>query len=272
MRRGRCLKTSGREPFHPGPVDRNTIGISAGTAGRAAVLAVCALLIQALTFGHGAAHSGVRLIEGPIDGPGLYVVAGIHGDEPAGVAAAEHLARDRLTAGRLYILSPANVEGVREGSRLFASQGDLNRAFPGRPDGTLVERAAFAIFEDIRDRQPILVLDLHEASAPRGSGDDLRNALVCTRLDVVGDFVFEFLDVFGQKKDKDGFRLFASPPSGSINREVSDLLGIPVITVETSRDDPFSKRVQTQLVAVRFFLAHLGLMEEETPEAPHLLP
>lgn len=41
---------------------------------------------------------------------------------------------------------------------------NLNRAYPGRPDGTLTERIAYAITSLIRGERVDLVIDLHEAS------------------------------------------------------------------------------------------------------------
>ncbi len=45
-----------------------------------------------------------------------------------------------------------------------AETRNLNRAYPGRPDGTLTERIAFAITTLIRREHVDLVVDLHEAS------------------------------------------------------------------------------------------------------------
>ncbi|MFO7691862.1 MAG: succinylglutamate desuccinylase/aspartoacylase family protein [Vicinamibacterales bacterium] len=45
-----------------------------------------------------------------------------------------------------------------------AETRNLNRAYPGRPDGTFTERIAFAIVSLIRAEQVDLVIDLHEAS------------------------------------------------------------------------------------------------------------
>ena len=41
---------------------------------------------------------------------------------------------------------------------------NLNRAFPGRPDGNFTERVAFAITELVKREKVDLVIDLHEAS------------------------------------------------------------------------------------------------------------
>jgi hypothetical protein len=45
-----------------------------------------------------------------------------------------------------------------------AETRNLNRAYPGRPDGTFTEKVAYAIASLIRAEQVDLVLDLHEAS------------------------------------------------------------------------------------------------------------
>jgi hypothetical protein len=45
-----------------------------------------------------------------------------------------------------------------------AETRNLNRAYPGRPDGTFTERVAWAITSMIRAEQVDLVIDLHEAS------------------------------------------------------------------------------------------------------------
>jgi predicted deacylase len=46
----------------------------------------------------------------------------------------------------------------------YQDSRNLNRAFPGRPDGNLTERTAFAIAEMIRHEKIDLTIDVHEAS------------------------------------------------------------------------------------------------------------
>ncbi len=46
----------------------------------------------------------------------------------------------------------------------YQDSRNLNRAFPGRPDGNLTERTAFAISEMIRREKIDLTIDVHEAS------------------------------------------------------------------------------------------------------------
>jgi hypothetical protein len=51
------------------------------------------------------------------------------------------------------------------GQQLSGSETrNLNRAYPGRPDGTLTERVAYGITEFIKTEDITMVIDLHEAS------------------------------------------------------------------------------------------------------------
>ncbi|MCP4047597.1 MAG: deacylase, partial [Gammaproteobacteria bacterium] len=47
-----------------------------------------------------------------------------------------------------------------------AESRNLNRTYPGRPDGTLTERASYAIIALVRQEQVDISLDMHEADTP----------------------------------------------------------------------------------------------------------
>ena len=57
--------------------------------------------------------------------------------------------------------------------------------------------------------------------------------------------------------------LYGSPPRGSINRTVSDLLGIPAITVETLRTEALAQRVRNQLEIVQYVLKNKNMLWRE---------
>ena len=65
--------------------------------------------------------------------PEIAVVGGIHGDEPCGVRAVERLLADDEEFERSVKLIIANEEALEVGERYV--ERDLNRAFPGDPDG-----------------------------------------------------------------------------------------------------------------------------------------
>jgi len=204
----------------------------------------------------------VHVLRGQEDGPVIYIVAGVHGDEQAGWRAGNLIKRATLKAGTVYIVSPANLYGAQEDQRRTKDERDLNRNFPGNPEGWDAEIIANAIYTDIQDKQPVLVLDLHEA---RPKDDDyaslgynydaLGNSLICQSLDGIGDLVWDaMLDSEAGTLCSSPLTLYGTPPSGSVNQTVTDQLGIPAITVETLRSEPLSQRVRNHLELVEYIL------------------
>lgn len=98
------------------------------------------------------------------EGPTALLTGGNHGDEYEGITALLKLA-NRLTAGdiagRVIIVPMLNHPAALNGTRTSPiDKGNLNRAFPGSPTGTLTERIADYL---TRYLVPIsdLVLDIH---------------------------------------------------------------------------------------------------------------
>lgn len=209
----------------------------------------------------------VTVLRGAEEGPTVYIVAGVHGDEQAGWRAGNLLKTATVKAGTVYIVSPANQYGAQNDQRRTKSLWDLNRSFPGTPDGCDAEQIACAIFNDIRDKQPDIVLDLHEAVPKEddyeklGSNyDALGNSLICQSLDDIGDLVLEaILRSEAGELCANPLVLYGSPPAGSVNQTVESLLGIPAITVETLRSEPLSQRVNNQLEIAEFVFEYYGL-------------
>ncbi len=79
-------------------------------------------------------------LSGAKPGPTVLILGGVHGDEYEGPAAIMRLARDLAAqdlAGRLILMPAANGPAVAAGTRCSPLDGgNLNRAFPGDPDGT----------------------------------------------------------------------------------------------------------------------------------------
>jgi len=99
-------------------------------------------------------------------GPIALALGGVHGNEPGGWLAAERVVdRLRPAVGALLVIPRANkiADGLFE--RTTTEIGDLNRAYPGNPDGTPAEQIAFQIVNVVRDFHVNLVLDMHESWA-----------------------------------------------------------------------------------------------------------
>ncbi len=132
------------------------------------------------------------LAEGPLErvigafrgaepGPSLLVVAGIHGNEPAGVIAARRvvatLERERLPLRGDFAIFTGNIGALRDGVR--GLRRDLNRGWTRQnllalsPNGSAApedheQRELFDAIEAARHRArgPVTFLDLHSTSAP----------------------------------------------------------------------------------------------------------
>lgn len=89
----------------------------------------------------------LTIINGAFDGPTLLVTAGIHGGEYPGIAAAMELGRSldpQEIHGSLIMLHPVNIQGFWARREFIVPEDgkNLNRVFPGNPDGTLSEKTA----------------------------------------------------------------------------------------------------------------------------------
>ena len=94
-----------------------------------------------------------QVLVGTVRKPRALLIAGVHGDEYESVAALQDVAREinpRQLRGTLTIVPVANPYAFFAGTRRTpVDAGDLNRAFPGDPQGPLTERWADLIFRNL---------------------------------------------------------------------------------------------------------------------------
>jgi hypothetical protein len=96
----------------------------------------------------------------------LMVLGGVHGNEPGGWMAAERLVKEaRPTNGALLVLPRANQLAIPAFLRTTDALGDLNRLYPGDPNGLPMERMAAEIVETLRAFHVGVVIDMHESWA-----------------------------------------------------------------------------------------------------------
>ena len=94
------------------------------------------------------------------EGPCVYIVGAVHGDEKAAWYAAILTEQATISCGDLYILAPANANGAKNDTRYVVARQDMNRVFPGDPEGNEAERIADAIFSDIAEKRPSFVISV----------------------------------------------------------------------------------------------------------------
>ena len=103
-----------------------------------------------------------RIIEGSEPGPHLVVFGGVHGDEFEPMAAIRRLMRaidPRALRGKTTLVPVVNEPAYLRGTRTADDGLDLARTFPGKVDGSITERVAFAAAPLIRAAD--LFIDLH---------------------------------------------------------------------------------------------------------------
>lgn len=205
----------------------------------------------------------VTVLKSEQEGPTIYVIAGVHGDEQAAWHTGNLLKKIDIKAGTLYILSPANPWGAQADppSRYVTGEEDLNRSFPGDPNGTPAQRVAAAIMEDVTKAQPDFVFDLHEAKVVNSQLDFLGSTLIFTDLTGMEEmFMNLVLATEAGTLCSEPFGYQGPGPEGSVNKTITETLHIPVITVETFRRYEMERRISDQLAVTEYVLEYYGLV------------
>ncbi|MFC1499849.1 M14 family metallopeptidase [Candidatus Zixiibacteriota bacterium] len=107
----------------------------------------------------------ISVIHGSKPGPVLALIAGVHGYEYPPVTALQNIRREiepRDLSGTVIIVHVANMPSFLKRTIYYSpiDGKNLNREYPGRPDGTASERIAHAITTEVIDRADYVV-DLH---------------------------------------------------------------------------------------------------------------
>jgi predicted deacylase len=210
-------------------------------------------------------------------GPVVLITGGVHGDEPAGAAAADEIRHWRIERGRLIVVPRLNVPGLSARKRTIpgvdAALEDLNRDFPRvgtheSPRGT----PAVEIWQFVREQKPTWLVDLHEAVSMHGSREgSVGNLLLCCPSDELRKAQPELLKAVNEAivDPKLHFTAGRAPKDGSLARAAGDQLGIRALIIETTKaEQPMAVRIEHHCRVVRALLQHLG-MEPGSREEDH---
>jgi uncharacterized protein len=203
------------------------------------------------------------LIESTKPGPRLVVTAGVHGSEFCSIEAAQRLlvmTPDDI-AGTLLVLPIVNLEAFRKRSIYIvpADGKNLNRVFPGRPDGSASERLADWLVTNAYAQADAYV-DLH--------GGDLNEALV--------PFVI-YPD--GDERAKEMAVIFGLPnvivtKAKGFSISAAWARGVPAILAEASGNGLWDDSVVAPLVdGVKRVMQLIGMRagNPSTPRSPPLI-
>jgi len=198
------------------------------------------------------------VVRGVRPGPTLCLTAGIHGDELNGIEIARRACAG-VAGGELsgmLIAAPAlNMPGVRSGSRYLPDRRDLNRAFPGSPNGSLASRIAYTVSTEVI-RFCDALIDLYTGSANRTNVPQIRT-------DLDSPEALALARSFGV-----GVVLHGRGPKGSLRRESLDA-GVPAVIYEAGEPLRFQEvKITEGGQGVRNVMVDLGMIAGEANRRP----
>ncbi|MEE4110626.1 MAG: M14 family metallopeptidase [Halieaceae bacterium] len=205
----------------------------------------------------------VTLIHGAQPGPTLAVIAGIHGFEYPGITALQQLRRrvdPAQLSGRLLLVHVANPPAFF-GRSIYTSPADglnLNRLFPGNPEGSVSERIAHTLTTLVIEAADYLI-DLH-------AGDGNERLRPYVYMPETGNAAFDATARgLAEAFLLDTIVIDRTPVTAPDAARFTDMTawsrGIPAITTETGQlgsNDP--EWVALALRGLENVLRHLGML------------
>jgi len=195
-----------------------------------------------------ASPTPVLVVNGATSGPTLCLTAAVHGDELNGIETVRRVMyalEAESLKGTVIGVPIVNLQGFHRSSRYLPDRRDLNRFFPGNPQGSSAARIAYSFFREVISHCDALV-DLHTGSFHRVNLPHLRADL--TQPDVV-----KLTQGFGATAV-----LHSVGATGTLRRAATDN-GIPAVTLEAGgsthlEEDAVShgvKGIQTLLASLK---------------------
>lgn len=199
-----------------------------------------------------------HVIHGRHDGPCVFVSAGIHGDEVIGVEIVRRLLRTRnlkSLRGTLIVVPIVNTFGFLNHSRYLPDRRDLNRSFPGSPNGSLASRLAYIFLNEIVARCS-LGIDLHSAAIHRTNLPQIRVSASNANMLKLGQ-------VFGAP-----VILTSALRDGSLRQEAKKI-GVDVLLYEAGEGMRFDEMsVRAGLAGILRVLKETGMLPKAGIAAP----
>ena len=198
------------------------------------------------------------------DGPTVLLMSGTHGDEYEGQVALTKLCRElkpEHIRGRVIILPMANFPAAQAGLRTSPiDEGNLNRAFPGDPDGNVTWMIAHYI-ESVLMAMADFALDLHSGGSSLHylptllfGSTEVGDAAGLARLKGIAD-AFGAPNAFGFQGGADNVSSAAARRQGVV-MVGTEMGGTGTVTPEILA---LTER------GVKRTLAHFGVWQGETP-------
>lgn len=201
----------------------------------------------------------VLVAHGALEGPTLCLTAAIHGDELNGIEVVRRILHEvdvKSLRGTLIGVPVVNLLAFTRGARETPDRRDLNRYFPGRPDGSFADRIAHALYSEIVAPQCDYLVDYHTGSFNRSNLPQLRANLDDKR-------VRRFARQFG------GIPVMFKRGSRRMLRRVATEAGIPAVSFEFGESTTVqTPDVEAALAAIRTALVNLDMLSGRKQRTP----
>ncbi|WP_226645746.1 succinylglutamate desuccinylase/aspartoacylase family protein [Microbulbifer variabilis] len=196
--------------------------------------------------------TAVLVVNGANPGPVLCLTAAVHGDELNGVETVRrvmyNLDAEQLS-GAVIGVPIVNLQGFHRSSRYLTDRRDLNRHFPGDPNGSSASRIANSFFHEIISHCNAVV-DLHTGSFYRTNLPQLRGDLTNPR-------IVKMTKGFGST-----VVLHSAGAKGTLRRAAVEA-GIPTVTLEAGAPMVLDERsVSHSVKGIRTLLNQLGMVNK----------
>jgi hypothetical protein len=196
----------------------------------------------------------VLVVNGAEPGMKICLTGAIHGDELNGIEIIRRV---------LYTLDPqrlkgtvigvpiVNLQGFQRNSRYMPDRRDLNRYFPGNPEGSLTSRTAYSLFNELIIHCDALI-DLHTGSFHRTNLTQLRADLSNPKVRQLAKH-FDSLVVLHSEGGK-----------GTLRRAAMDA-GVPAVTLEAGEPMRLQeKNVKLGVSSIFNLLDNLGVYKKNS--------
>ncbi|RDJ21841.1 succinylglutamate desuccinylase [Bosea caraganae] len=195
------------------------------------------------------------IVEGAEPGPCLLVTAGVHGSEYCSIETALRLMKlePEMLKGTLLVLPILNVQGFHKRSIYVMPQDgkNLNRMFPGDPEGTTSQRLAHWLTSSVYPLADAYI-DLHGGDLDEGLAPFTIYPRACARSRALAEAF--------------GLPVIVASGGAGYTLDSAFKLGIPGILPEVSGNGLWGEdTVGTMSAGVHRVMKHLGMIADAEP-------
>ena len=198
----------------------------------------------------------VEVIRGVNDGPILFLSGAIHGDEINGVEIIRQVTEKidpKKLSGTVLAVPVVNVFGFNSRSRYLPDRRDLNRSFPGTPNGSLASQMARTFMREIVLKSTHGI-DFHTGAIHRFNAPQIRACLE-------DDATKKMARAFNAEA-----MINSALRDGSL-REAARKRGIPMLLFEGGEALRFDEKViQVGVRGTLSVMRHLGMLSPKKPK------